>query len=333
MAGDKPVVYILHGEDEFNIARFLAELSAKLGDSTTASMNTSRLDGTALSIEELRAAAYALPFLASRRLVVVTNLLARLNNQEMQKKFEALASQIPATAAMVLVESRTLKEDPEKDKVAYWLLNWARHAGSRAFVRAFPLQKEGELAQWIQGQAKQSGGQITPAASWLLARMVAPDTRLAYQELQKLLAYVNYQRAIEVEDIETMSIPIFHEVIFALVDALALQDGKKASGLMRQFLEEEDPQYVLAMIARHFRLLLQAREVLDQGGNERDVHARLKLKHPRQAASITSQARRFSMETSENVYRSLLDIDDAVKSGRVEVEVALEGMAASFTTQ
>jgi DNA polymerase-3 subunit delta len=144
---------------------------------------------------------------------------------------------------------------------------------------------------------------------------------------------VNYQRAIEVEDVETMSVPVFHEVIFALVDALALQEGKKASGLMHQFLEEEDPQFIMAMVVRQFRLLLQVREILDQGGNERDVHARLKLKNPRQAASLASQARRFSMETLENVYRSLLDIDEAFKSGRIEVEVALEGMAASFTTQ
>ncbi len=333
MAGERPVIYILHGEDEFNIARFLAELSTKVGDPTTASMNTAHLDGNALSLEELRSAAYALPFLATRRLVIVPNLLARLNTHDMQVKFEALAAQIPPTAAVVLVEYRTLKEDSEKDKAAHWLLSWARHAGSRAFVRAFPLQKEAGLAEWIQGQAKQSGGQITSAASWLLARMVVPDTRLAYQELQKLLAYVNYQRPIEIEDVETMSVPVFHEIIFALTDALALQDGKKASSLMRRFLEEEDPQYVLVMIARQFRLLLQAREVLDQGGNERDVYTRLKLKHPRQAAGIASQARRFQMDTLESVYRSLLDIDDAFKSGRVEVEVALEGMAASFTTQ
>ena len=299
MAGDPPIVYILHGDDEFNIARFLAELSAKLGDPTTASMNTTHLDGSALSIEALRAAVYVLPFLASRRLVVVTDLLARLNTQPMQEKFETLVSQIPATTALALVEYRTLKED--KDKAAYWLLSWAQQAGSRAFVRAFPLQKEGDLASWIQGQAKQSGGQITQAAAWLLARMVAPDTRLAYHELQKLLAYVNYQRAIEVEDVETMSVPVFHEIIFALVDALALQEGKKASGLMRRFLEDEDPQFIMAMIVRQFRLLLQAREVLDQGGNERDIHARLKLKNPRQAASLAGQARRFSMETLENV--------------------------------
>jgi DNA polymerase-3 subunit delta len=265
-----------------------------------------------------------MPFLASRRMVVVTSPQARLNNPASQDKFKALLDQLPATAALVLVEYRSL---PEND----WLMSWARGAGTRAFVRHYPLLKEGDLAQWLQGQARQSGGQMTPAAAWLLARMVGPDTRLAYQELQKLLAYVNYSRSVEAEDVETLSIPVFHEKIFALVDALAEQNSKKAPGLLRRFLEEEDPQYVLSMIVRQFRLLLMAREVLDEGGNEREVYSRLKLKHPRQAESISAQARRFSIETLEGVLRSLLEIDEAIKSGRIEVEVALESMAASFT--
>ncbi len=62
MVGEAPVVYLLHGEDEFGIAHFLSELSARLGDAATASMNTTRLDGSATSLEELRGATFALPF-------------------------------------------------------------------------------------------------------------------------------------------------------------------------------------------------------------------------------------------------------------------------------
>jgi DNA polymerase-3 subunit delta len=85
------------------------------------------------------------------------------------------------------------------------------------------------------------------------------------------------------------------------------------------------------MIVRQFRLLLMAREVLDEGGNEREVYTRLKLKHPRQAESLSAQARRFTVETLEGALRGLLEIDEAIKSGRIEVEVALESLAASFT--
>ena len=325
MVDDPPVVYVLHGEDEFGIASFLADLSGKLGDATTAAMNTTRMDGNTMTLEGLREAAMALPFLASRRLVVVTNPSARLNFPEIQEKFFHLLDQVPVSIAVILVEGRTLKEDD-------WLLRWAMGAGSRAYVRSFAQQKEGEMVQFILQQARQAGGQFAPAASWRLARMVGSDTRLAFQEVHKLLAYVNYKRPVEPEDVETLSVPVFHDKIFALVDALAVQDGHKASGLLRRFLEEEDPMYVMAMIVRQFRLLLLAREILDQGGMAKDVQSRLKLKRF-EASKITEQARRFSLAALEGVYRSLRDIDEAIKSGRIEDEVALDSMVAGFTTR
>jgi hypothetical protein len=42
---DKPVVYILHGDDEFAIAEFIAGMEKKLGDPVTADLNITRLDG------------------------------------------------------------------------------------------------------------------------------------------------------------------------------------------------------------------------------------------------------------------------------------------------
>jgi DNA polymerase-3 subunit delta len=89
----------------------------------------------------------------------------------------------------------------------------------------------------------------------------------------------------------------------------------------------------MAMIVRQFRLLLLAREILDQGGLAKEVRSRLKLRTDFEAGKITEQARGFSLPTLEGVYRSLLDIDEAIKSGRIEDEVALDGMVAGFTTR
>jgi DNA polymerase-3 subunit delta len=193
------------------------------------------------------------------------------------------------------------------------------------------LLGEGEMARWLQGRARDSGGAITTAAALSLARMVGPDARMAYQELQKLMAYANFTRAVEAEDVETLGTPVFHEKIFALVDALAVQDARNAARLLRKFLDEEDAQYVMAMITRQFRLLLLAREILDAGGGERDVQAGAKLK-AYEARKVTDQVRRFTLETLEGVYRSLLEIDVAIKTGQIEDEVALDSLVAGITT-
>jgi len=325
MAGSPPTVYLLHGEDEFGIAGFLAELSARLGDPTTASLNTTRLEGSAFSIDELRSAAFAMPFLAPRRLVVVVEAQSRLPNKELREKFTGLLEQMPPTAAVVLVERRSLVDND-------WLLTWVRQAGARGFVRNYPLLSEGEMVRWLQDQARHAGGEISAAAAGLLARMVGSETRMAFQELQKLLAYVNYSRTVQTEDVEALGIPVFHETIFALVDALAVQDGKNASRLLRNFLDEHDPGYVFTMITRQFRLLLLAREVLDGGGTEQDVKAGTGMKTLYEARKITAQARRFSLSTLESAYRRLLEIDTSIKTGQIDDEVALDSLVAGVTT-
>ncbi len=114
-----PVVYILHGEDEFGMAGFVLTMQDKLGDATTADMNITRLEGKAnLDLEALRAAASAMPFLAPRRMVVVENPISRLKSQPQRDKLKTIMDSLPPTTALVLVEGKMLKQ-------SHWLLKWA----------------------------------------------------------------------------------------------------------------------------------------------------------------------------------------------------------------
>ncbi len=70
MGAAGPVVYLLHGDDEYAISRFVSGLAASLGDPATASMNITRLDGRSFNLDNLYAVTSAMPFLAARRLVI-----------------------------------------------------------------------------------------------------------------------------------------------------------------------------------------------------------------------------------------------------------------------
>ena len=320
-----PVVYILYGEDEFAIAQAVASFEEKMGEETTAALNASRFDGRMLSLDELNSAANALPFLSDRRLVLVTGVTARINTPSLQNRFKQILDGLPPTTRLILVEHKILKEN-------HWLLKWAQGAGSRAFVRAFPAKKGGAMARWVQEQARAAGGQITPPAAALLASLVGEDARLAYQEVQKLLAYTNYRRPVDVEDVENLTAFVGEGDIFALVDALGNRDARRASGTLQRILEVQDVLPVFGMVVRQFRLLLLAREVLDAGGNEGDVTRELKI-HPFVAGKVTAQTRHFKMGELERVYHHLLDLDEAMKTGKMAGDLALDTLVAELTHQ
>lgn len=328
------VVYLLHGEDEFSIAQEVSKLEARLGDATTASLNTTRLEGRTLSLAELENTVRALPFLTSRRLVVVLNPLARLeNNPDLQEKFKLLLDQVPETTALLLVENRTMVGEKKKSgskASSHWLLDWAEQARERVYVRHYPTPKGRDLQHWIQAQARQAGGQFSPSAAAMLSGLVGDDTRLAHQEINKLVAYVNYRRQVEPEDVEAVTALAGQVNIFMLVDALGMGDGRKAMSALHRLLEEQDAQSIFGMVVRQFRLILLAKEVLENGGADGNVSKALNL-HPFVAQKISTQAQRFSLDNLEVIYRRLLEIDEAIKTGQVEPEVALDAFVAGIT--
>ncbi len=329
-----PQVYLFHGEDEYSISQEIEKLEKKVGDGGIASLNITHLDGRTLTFEELENAARAAPFLASRRLVVLDRPLAKFdNNPALREKFLALLDSLPESTALVLVECQSgedaRKKSDEKRKLD-WLLEWVKQAGKqRALVRHFPRP---DMTGWIREQAKREGGEFTHQAALVLASLVGEDTRLAGQEIAKLLAYVNYRRPVEADDVEQVVTTTAQGDIFKLVDALGMQDGNQAMRLLTNLLDKMDAQHIFSMILRQFRLLLQTREMLDSSRTLDEITKTLKL--PGFAGKkMFDQAQRFSLVDLEAIYRRLLEVDESIKTGRVEPELAMEAFIAGFAMQ
>lgn len=332
MGKTEPVVYILDGEDEFEINNFIADRQARLGDPTTAEMNTTRLDGHSANLESISGAVSAMPFLAPRRLVILTHPLTQIKTEEQRKKFRALLEKTSPTAELVLVEDHLLTDERKRKKgEKHWLEKWADQQGERVALHHFPLPTGEAMVQWIIARARARGGQFTPPAAAALAALVGDDPRLANQEIDKLIAYVNYARAVEPDDVESLT-PLSAPVRdFALVNALRARDTRQAQALLHRMLAEDDPIPLLHSIVYQFRILLLARELLDARGREEDLVSQMKV-HPYVARLAFEQARRFSLADLEAIYHSLLDIDESMKTGQMPGDLALELLVTRLTS-
>ncbi len=160
--------------------------------------------------------------------------------------------------------------------------------------------------------------------------MVGVDTRQAGMEIAKLLAYSNWARPVTVEDVEAVCIVTSQQSVFDFVDALANGNGKSAQHLLHRLLESEDAFSLWGMVVRQFRLLIQAREVLDGRGNKDDVARALGV-HPFVAEKTTQQAARFSIESLETIYHKLLNIDEGVKTSQVTLDLAMDTLVVELT--
>jgi DNA polymerase III subunit delta len=342
-----PRFYLLHGPDEFASAEFLAALKSKLGDPAMADLNTSVFDGRSASLSEVRAIADTLPFLTSRRLVVVegwlTRLLARAEPvageepaddaagdearrgstaREQMAVLAAYLPGLPETTALVLIEKR---EIPARNVVLQ-----AATGADWALVKLFDLPKGDSLVRWIRARAKAEHGEMSLEAAQALAE-VEDDPRALGNEITKLLTYVDFARPVALEDVQMLTPAGGEAIIWNMVDAIGQRRGPVAQRELHKLLAGSEPLYILSMIVRQYRLLLQVREMLNERASEGDIATALKIStYP--AGKLCVQARNFKIEDLEQIYRRLLDYDVEIKTGRIAAEAALDSLVGALTS-
>lgn len=320
-----PAVYIFHGGDETAIREAVANLVRKLGDTTTAEMNTTRLESNA-SLEAIRGAAQALPFLTERRLVVANNIAKSFSTVDAKARFTELLKDLPPSTALVLVEPDALEDK-------HWLMKWADGVAGRAFVRQFDLPQGPALANWLRQRATELGGELQPQAAALLAQLLGGDKPSAEQELQKLLAYANYARAVSAADVQLLTVASAQEGdFFGLIDALSAGNGAKAMQALEGLFGDRDLILLYFSLVGHFRALIQTRDMLDAGKNDVDISKELGM-HPYRAQKLAGQARRFSMNALQQIYARLLEKDELIKTGELDPTLAMETFVAELSAQ
>jgi len=318
--------YLFHGEDEYRRSLQLAEMKAKLGDPTTVALNTTELNGRRLTLDELISVCDAMPFLSEKRMVIVYGLAARFERKTgtaeddaeqgpaFLEQFEEYVNSLPESTRLVLVEDGKIKEANRIYKIVT--------KSDQGHLHEFAPLDPGELSRWIPEHVEEKGGRIERAAVNALAAFVGSDLRLLDQEIDKLLTYAGPERAVTEQDVRLL-VSYAQANIFDMVDALGKRDTRRAMELMEQLLESgEHPLYLLRMIVRQFRILIQIKELLAKGTPVKDIQGLLRL-HPYVVKKTTGQAANFSILQLEVIFKQLHEVDAAVKSGEMEPALAL----------
>ncbi|MDD5039622.1 MAG: DNA polymerase III subunit delta [Patescibacteria group bacterium] len=285
-------------------------------------LNIARLDGEKLTLEELRTHVGQAGFLSSKRFIVVENLLGKNKKKNIQKAvLEYLDTDWADDNVLVFWEEdvagkrRGKKNSPATDTLLGRLL--------KAKAEEFPPLAGEQLNAWIRAAVRERGGRIAAPAVLELASLVGSDLWSASTNIDKLIAFCG-QREIAAADVRTHVTGAFDENIFHFTDAIAARDAKRSMQLLHDQLDAGNHElYILTMLTRQFRILLQVREIIDQEPNYHTVATRLGI-HPFVAQKAIRDARRFTLQELKTIYAQLLEIDLSIKTGRAEPRLLLD---------
>lgn len=313
------------------MSKIVQEMLARYEDPTLADLNINRMAGR-ITLDEIRSAAYALPFLAERRTVIVEAAQDYLKQEKDTAACLRLLESLPeSTALILLVHSELDRKDWKDFKQSHWLRKWsAAQPAGVVFVREFSLPAPAQMRTWIIEETRRQNGQIVPVAALELAELVGTNTQMASQEINKLLTYVDFTRTVELDDVKELVADVAPSSIFSMVDALAEGQKQIAIQLLHELMSQDDPYRVFGMIIRQFRLLLQTRELLDNGYRTSELVTALKL-HPFVAEKLEKQARRFPLTQLKNTYQWLLVMDENNKKSLVDLSLDLDLFVSELT--
>jgi len=321
------LLYILYGEDDFSIREALARIKEGLGDKELLSTNTTILQGQNLTLQQLITTCDTWPFLAPNRLVIVEGLLSRFETQDKEKRaakprdsewqsFKEYLNRMPESTVLILADGALKRSNPMLVDVA-----------PLAKVQEFKPLKGAQLKNWIQTRAKSLGCSISPPALQLLSELVGGNLGLLSIEIDKICLYAQ-GRMVEVNDVKSLVAYAQETNVFSMVDAILERNASKATRLLH-LLEDEGaaPAYLLFMITRQIRMVIQAKDMVRQKQASADIGHTLGIASDYVLQKVREQARAPSMEQLKAIYRKLLDADISIKTGRIKGdrgELALE---------
>ncbi len=304
-AGVAGMILLLCGDDRFARIEALNELRRRYDEDGSLVNNTVQFDAPRLRLEQLRAALVAAPFLGSWRLVRVDGLCGRFQRGgrrglgEWEELGDALTS-LPPTTLLVFTDDAVNARNPVRAQIE-----------AVGEVREFAPLREQEALGWLREQVRERGLQLTRGAATALVERAAGDRGVLTGAVEKLSLYAG-EASVD-EEVVDLLVPRLRNVrIFDLLDAVAerrLADAMRALDDVRA--SGEDSPRILHMLARTYRQIVVACEVIEQGGDQNEIATA--LGSPGWLARrLRNQARAYRPEQADRALERILEADAAI---------------------
>jgi len=315
------MIIFLYGADSFRSKRMLGEMKKKFAlDVDPNAQSISVLDGQSTNLKEINDKINTGSLFVKKRLIIIENIFKNKNTKlfselsEYLKKFENSEEIVLIFWEEDLGKSdKSLKIDSKK---LFAILN------KQKFAQEFVPLTNNQLLSFIKKEAELYNKKIEISAGLELINLTNNDLWQITREMRKL-SFHSDKEIISLKDVQEMVVGSYNEDIFALTDAISA----KNKSLTIRLLEEQysaglTDEYLLTMLIRQFKILLQLREALDTKLAPGGLASKLKL-HPYIIKKGLFQTKNFSSLTLKNYLNRLIHLDFLNKNGLADIKTEL----------
>lgn len=315
------MIIFLHGADTFRSRRFLRELKDKFThdvDPDAGSLNL--LDGTVVTLKDVSEKINTGSLFVKKRLVIIDNIFKNKKEKIFSELTEYLKKFIGGEDNIIIFRDEELETKDKPLKAAQKKL--FTFLSKQPYSQEFRPLTDSQLLAFIKKEINSYQKEIGATAASLLISLTEGDLWLIVSNLRKL-AFAVSAKTISSEDVKEHVPGSYDENIFSLTDALSVKNKKLATDLLEeQYVAGLSNEYLITMLIRQFKILLQIRAALDNQTNPANLASQLKL-HPFVVKKGALQAKNFTVSSLKNYLDRLIQLDFKNKTGRGDIRTEL----------
>ena len=307
-AGTAQTAYIFYGEEAYLREYYLKELRRKLIPAGFEAFNYHTLEGKDVTAELLVELAEALPMMAERTLIVVSDYDLFQQNETQREKLIDFLGDIPSYCCVVFLYD-TVDYKPNRTMKKLY-----KAVSDHVEAVEFRPAESHDLVPWIARHFKALGKEIDRAtAEYLIFLCGGLMTGLA-QEIEKIGAYAK-GKTITQKDIDAVADPVLSAQVFKLSDAVLGGNHDEAARLLGDLIKmQTKPILILASLGSQLRRLYTARLAIDGGKDKYWLMDLWEMKSDYQAKLLLSAARKTTAAWCADAVQMCQVLDRRLKS-------------------
>ncbi len=301
------MVTTLTGANNFLLKRELSGLLAEFLAEHDA-MGLERIDGEEAEYDRISEALTSLPFLASKKLVVLRGGSA---NKKFAENAEKLLSEVPKTTDLIIVE-------PKLDKRSVYAKYLKRTTEYKDFIE---LDISG-MARWLSARSQENGITLNPGDARYLVERAGANQQLLSNELDKLCLYATKSKKITKQAIDLLTEPAPQSTVFELLEAAFTGNIRRATAIYQeQRALKVEPQQIIAMLAWQLHILALVKTAGTRSPDQLAKEAKISPYVAKKSAVV---AQTISLSYLKALISNLLTIDSRLKRESLDADEVLQ---------
>ena len=229
--------------------------------------------------------------------------------------------------ALIKYLLEAFEKNTSKDILLFWEDQKIR--STTKYLKAFKENKtlneantlnKRSFATWLKAELKENNLELDPQCQKILSESTNYDAERASNEIDKLT--LTDEKITKEFLLQTTSNTLELD-IWKLIDYLNSNNKAGSLEVIENLTKQNnDPNYILAMLARNLRLITETKYLVENGYDSRGIASVLKLP-PFTVPSLISASRNQTGEKIKKLYQKFTNLDYQIKTGKIDGNLGL----------